>query len=505
LVRRATASEDGHAEVWTIEVGPLDGRHCVAMLLRGTGRATVLLTGHYDTVGTSDYGQLEDLASRPEALTKALLRSLVAVDAPSARSAHHDLACGDFLAGRGLLDMKAGLAAGLSVCADFAGGAKQSGNLLFIAVPDEENNSAGARKAAQVLPEICEERDLDLIAAINLDAIADDGDGSKGRIIALGTVGKLLPTAYVVGVPAHSGFPLSGLNAAAIAAEIAARVEWAPELTEAYGTTPGTPPSLLGIRDGKTGYDVTTPRTAYATFNVLSYRRTAAEVLDRFDLLCAAAASGLLAELRSRLSPLAGQVDLATSVPVHRYETLIGRLGGQERARLEAACASIAACDLALPEKCRLITERAWELSQLTGPVIVTGFGSIPYLPTNLSQLPAASRLRAAAIDVAAQATARYGNTVACTDYFAGISDMSFFGEAAGSSLDIIARNTPAWKDSVRWPLQRGLADIPTINIGPWGRDYHTPFERLHVEYAFDVLPQLIRDVCARLLGLDAP
>ncbi|MGX8008978.1 hypothetical protein ACVDG8_008160 [Mesorhizobium sp. ORM8.1] len=259
------------------------------------------------------------------------------------------------------------------------------------------------------------------------------------------------------------------------------------------------------MREGKTGYDVTTPRTAYATFNVLSYRRSPTEVLDRFDMLCAEAASRLLQELQSRVSTHAGQVDMAKSVPVQRYETLLEHLGGQERARLEAVSASIAAGDLALPEKCRLITEQAWELSRLTGPAIVTGLGSIPYLPKNLSELPAATRLRAAAIDVAAEAMARYGNPVDCADNFAGISDMSFFGEAAESSLDIVARNTPAWKDSVRWPRQCALPHVPTINIGPWGRDYHTPLERLHIGYAFDVLPHLIRDVCTKLLEPHAP
>lgn len=488
-----------HADIWTIEVGPGDGRHCVAMLLRGTGRSTVLLTGHYDTVATRDYGELEELATRPEALTRALRDSLADADTPAARLALADLESGQFLAGRGLLDMKAGLAAGLAVCADFAESANVAGNLLFIAVPDEENNSAGARKAAPALPGICEQHGLDLVAAVNLDAIADDGDGSKGRIIALGTVGKLLPTAYVVGVPTHSGFPLNGINAAALAGSIAARVEWATELTDHCCSSPGTPPSLLGIRDGKTGYDVTTPATAFATFNVLSYRRTPDEVLDRFDRLCAEAASNLLGELKRRSQAPEGIANLVRPVPLYRFEALVERLGPQEKHRLDAYSASIAG-DLPLPEKCRLITEEAWDLSRLAGPAIVTGFGSIPYLPTNLSNAPAAMRLKAIAMQIARGSAERYGSTIACADYFAGISDMSFFGEAAESSLDIVARNTPAWKDSVRWPMRQALANVPTINIGPWGRDYHTPLERLHMGYAFDVLPQAIRDLCATLL-----
>lgn len=491
-----------HAEIWTIEVEPGDGRHCVAMLLRGNGRATVVLTGHYDTVTTRDYGELEDLATRPGLLTPALGKIIATADTPAARRARADFASGEFLAGRGLLDMKAGLAAGLSVCAQFAGAINPRGNILFLAVPDEENNSAGARKAAQALPSITGERDLDIAAAINLDAIADDGDGGKGRIIALGTVGKLLPTAYVVGVPAHSGFPLNGLNAATLAAAIATHVEWAPELTDQSQSEPGTPASLLSIRDGKAGYDVTTPASAYVSFNVLSYRRTPDEVLDRFERLCAQAASACLGALKQRLGPSSGPaaIDLVESIALHRYEAVANGLDGEAMARLGAVGASLANGELSLPEQCRLFIEEAWRLSGLSGPAVVIGFGSIPYLPTNLSQTPAARRLRAIAGEIAAKAAGLYGCTIACADYFAGISDMSFFGEAAESSLDVVARNTPMWRDGVRWPAQRGLANIPTINIGPWGRDYHTPLERLHTGYAFSVLPRVVSQVCVALL-----
>lgn len=110
------------------------------------------------------------------------------------------------------------------------------------------------------------------LAAINLDAIADDGNGSAGRSIALGTVGKLLPTAFVIGRPVHAGFPFNGVNAAAIAAALVARLEWACELTDPGGLSPRTPPSLLSLKDDKSGYDVTTPGSAFATWNVLTYK-----------------------------------------------------------------------------------------------------------------------------------------------------------------------------------------------------------------------------------------
>jgi len=372
--------------------------------------------------------------------------------------------------------------------------------LLFIAVPDEENNSAGARRAVQILPEIAREHDLDMAAAINLDAIADDGDGSKGRVIALGTVGKLLPTAFVAGFPAHSGFPLNGLNAGALAAAIAARIEWAPELTDGSQALPGTPPSLLSIRDGKAGYDVTTPATAFATFNVLSYRRAPDEVLEAFDRLCVDAARDYRAQLSQRIGSRRCDF-IAESIPLYRYEAVLGRLAAEAISKLDALSASVAAGVLSLPEQCRIVTEEAWKLSRLPGPAIITGFGSIPYLATNLSDRTIAARLRAIASDIAAGSSVRYGSAISCTEYFAGISDMSFFGEAAASGFDVVGRNTPMWRDGVRWPKANGLANIPTINIGPWGRDYHTPLERLHTGYAFDVLPRILRDVCEALLN----
>jgi len=35
----------------------------------------------------------------------------------------------------------------------------------------------------------------------------------------------------------------------------------------------------------------------------------------------------------------------------------------------------------------------------------------------------------------------------------------------------------------------------PCINIGPWGRDYHTWLERLHAPYAFETLPRVLLSV----------
>jgi len=379
------------AEVWTFPVAEGDGRHCVAMLVRGEGPETVVLTGHYDTVTVADYGDLAPLATSPDSLLPALMDRVAQAASPAEARARADFAVGGWVPGRGLLDMKGGLAAGLAAMAAFAGEDGRRGNLLFVAVPDEENASAGAKAAALALPGIARERGLEVVAAVNLDSIADDGDGSHGRVIALGTVGKVLPTAFFVGAPVHSGFPLRGLNAAVLAGSVAQRLEWAPELTDESAAEAGTPVSLLALRDGKDGYDVTTPGTAWAYWSVLNHRRDPSTVLRIVARLAREAVADCVAQLSSRATrsgQVAGHLAWAEGVEVMRWSELLASLREREPGiEDELAAEAGRLCDAGVdtPEVCRRVTALAWARSGRSGPAVVLGLGSTPYLATQLS------------------------------------------------------------------------------------------------------------------------
>ena len=289
-----------------------------------------------------------------------------------------------------------------------------------------------------------------------------------------------------------------------LASAIAARAEWASELTDAaHG--PATPPSVLLLRDGKAAYDVTTPETAFLAVNTHVVGRTPDDVLDAFDGLCREAVAATLETLRSRIGNLLrgpGVGALVFQVPVIRFAALADSLGDRYSHVLGDALAAAEASGASLPDRCRTITERLWRASGQAGPAVVTGFASIPYLPTSLSASPQARRLADAAAGAAEAVGARHGIDIRCEPVFAGISDMSFFGEADESLLDIVARNTPGWAAQVRWPEHDGIAAIPIVNAGPWGRDYHTALERIEVRYGFEIVPDLIEDIVRRLLGV---
>src|SRR5580704_3337441 len=49
------------------------GRSAVVALVKGTGPRTVILTGHFDTIPTGDYGPLESFATDPQNLLPQLV------------------------------------------------------------------------------------------------------------------------------------------------------------------------------------------------------------------------------------------------------------------------------------------------------------------------------------------------------------------------------------------------------------------------------------------------
>jgi arginine utilization protein RocB len=500
LLRADPLFADRPDDVWTIPVpGGPHARSCVCVLLRGQGARTVVLTGHFDTVGIDDYGDLASLACRPLELKRALADRLRAeASTPAGRLALDDLEGPDFMPGRGLLDMKAGLAAGLAALETAAADPERAGNLLFLAVPDEEVNSAGARAAAAALSDLGVSRGLEIVAAINLDALVEDGDGGVGRAVALGTIGKLLPSALVVGRAAHASDSFRGLGACALAGALAAELEWAPELLERTGDEVTAGVTLLGMKDTKLGYNVTTPERVWMFWNVMTQRHGPAEVLETVGRLAARAARGFVARLSDRLGSTLGEV------PVVTFETLRREVEGRGAAVAEALAATAreaAAAGADLPEQSRIITERAWDLSGRSGPAIVLGFASMPYLATSLGEDADARRLEAACEAAAKAVAERHGVSIRLPRYFPGISDMSFLGQADEAAVPVIAANTPPWGAGIVWPEGRALGGVPIVNAGPWGRDYHTRLERLHMPYATEVLPDLVGEIARRVLS----
>ena len=107
---------------------------------------TVVLTGHFDVVDTQNCGDKVQTAFDLERYTEALREQ------PLDETARKDLESGNWLFGRGSMDMKAGPALFLASMEEWADDPTLAVNILFWAVPDEEANSAGMIGSLKNIP-----------------------------------------------------------------------------------------------------------------------------------------------------------------------------------------------------------------------------------------------------------------------------------------------------------------------------------------------------------------
>ena len=480
----------------------------VVAVIRGAGRRTLALGGHFDTVETTNYLDLQHLACKPDELKAALIAELEnrPLSATETR-ALDDLKSGDFIPGRGMLDMKSGVAAGIAVLERFSEMPDRQGNLVLFATPDEERNSRGMRSLRDALPGLMERWNLDLVGGVNLDATSDQGDGSDGRAIYYGTIGKLLPFAFVIGQSAHASYPFEGVSAHRIASEIMLAFEANPALSDTGEAQVSPPPICLEAKDLRGGYEVTTPDKVWLAFNWLYHSRSSADLQKDFNTVVSEAVSRALTDFGVKAKAFARLNGADAGTPeVEGRLIAFSELRAQAfqlpavAERYAALEKELAANDNPLEVTRRLVTMLVAE-ARLTGPTVVTGFSSLHYPHSHIDETKALDRDFTAAIDRARQTIeSRYATSFKRRECFTGISDMSFFGTTGDASGNaVIADNTPAnlWVDR---PPADALV-YPVVNIGPWGREFHQRLERLHAPYAFDIFPKFILEIVGQVLG----
>ncbi|NBE06612.1 M20/M25/M40 family metallo-hydrolase [Paragemmobacter ruber] len=481
----------------------------VVAILRGGGRKAVLVAGHYDTVSIENYHDLRHLSCQPDALKQALLADLCQRSLTEQEvRALADLRTGDFLPGRGMLDMKSGIAAAVAVLDRFSRIEGRHGNLVLCVSPDEERDSRGMRALRDALPKLMVELGLEPIAAINLDVTSDQGDGSEGRAVYTGTIGKLMPFALIVGKSTHASYPYEGVSAQLIASEIMLRIEANAGLADDGLGTTSPSPICLEARDLRDVYEVTTPERTWLAFNWLYHSWTPEELFARFaDEVRAGAAAAVerLAQHAENYARKSGSTTGArpAAPQIWTYADLKAeasrQMGAAFPAEMQKKQAELADVDNPLAVS-RELTNWLVAVARVSGPAVIIGFASLNYPATQLDLAhPDDAALHKAISDTLATLADDPARRLAWRPYFTGISDMSFFGQPSGNGSSVVAANTPHERLVDRPPPD--AIRCPMVNIGPWGREFHQRLERVYMPYAFDDLPRIVADITDRLLA----
>ncbi|MBT2685145.1 M20/M25/M40 family metallo-hydrolase [Bacillus sp. ISL-37] len=476
---------------------------------KGNSNRTVILMGHLDTVGIDDFTQLADLAFDPDQLLVELKKEKL----PPLVNEHAQ--SGEWMFGRGVLDMKSGVASNLYLLKYFSEHPEElDGNLVFLTECDEEDSSYGILSAVKDLNMWKEEHNFEYVAAVNSDFVSPRYSGDNNRYIYKGTVGKLLPSFYITGSETHVGSAFEGLDPNLIAAELTRQIDYNPDLcNEAFGETT-IPPVSLKQMDLKPNYTVQTALAAYVYYNFFIHSWTPKDVLEKLKEQAHIAfekALKLYEERYQQYCKISGEPgrEMQWKPRVMTYEEMEAELikvhGTDYTAHMvEFKDDLLLDASLDLRMYAARVVEEAWKWMPDQSPAIIIFYSSLYSPRIEVTGETEDERNLIEALDDAVKTVQPdYDEPIVVRSFFPYISDMSFVALSDDDeALDFASRNNPSWgtKFFVDYQEIREL-NVPVINVGPYGLDAHKRYERMEIDYSVKIVPNLTYEVIRNVLA----
>jgi arginine utilization protein RocB len=471
-------------------------RSVVWGLVKGKGKKTFILLNHHDVVDTQDYGNLQNVAYMPIQLKEELKKQNLSNDVMK------DLQNDDWMFGRGTSDMKGGLVLQLKILEKFSKDNDFCGNLLFISVPDEENLSLGMRHSAKLLDTLSKTYDLDYLLLINSEP--HERINEKFTVYD-SSVGKTMAIVYVQGQKSHIGKIFEGVNPLNMLSRIMIHTELNSEFSDkALGET-SMPPSWSFARDFKKNYDASIPEAAGGYLSFLTLNSTPKKILNSLKDVCYKSYEETVAHLQTEYKKVFPN---STEMPEYKpnikfYEELyydaISKDSEQTNTVLTKCFAETKELlnlgEISIPESNFIIIDCLLKIVAYNTPTIVIAL-SPPYYPHITSyNNPNYEKI----LDVMKNTF----TDVEFCHYFMGISDLSYIGlQNENEIIPYVSKNMPLWKDefyTIPFEDMKALS-IPTLIIGPWGKDLHKKTERVYVPDLVENVPKYIEQLITNLL-----
>ena len=489
--------------------GDAHGRKVPYAFLNGEKRNTVVMMGHFDVVNAEVYGEAEPLAfTVGEELEAALAKKAMN---PAQRA---DMESGEWIWGRGVADMKGGLAIHLALFEQYAAQAQEGklpGCLFFMGVPDEESYSAGMRAGAQVLREFKRKYDLDFKLLIDPEP-TNLADGKQ--VMSIGSVGKSMPVVMVQGVTAHVGHCFNGISPLGMLSGIYLRTNGSLEFSDCYEAEATMPPTWTNMRDMKHIYDVSIPYRASGYFTVLSFSTTPDQIMAKLKKISEEVFEEMVTKLNETYQEFKKMNKFETREKLH-YDTLvlsfaelIDRLKKEDAAGFEAfykeAYAEVAektaSGELNYPAATIALMEKVLNYADIKQPLILLGFAP-PYYPAVHSDLIAGKEGAGTdAYSFVKEASAAYGQEMNYENYFMGISDASYSAMDHPFDYNAFSANTPMWGDLYSLDFEAiEEIGIPSVIYGPIGKEYHQWTERVNRKSLLEVVPAVTQQLISHL------
>jgi arginine utilization protein RocB len=385
----------------------------------------------------------------------------------------------------------------------------------LIAVPDEENLSAGMRSAVRLLSELQDKYNLKYKLMINTEPHQRKDD--ETGVFSEGSVGKIMPFVYVRGYLAHAGKVFEGLNPIHIMSKVVSRTELNMDFSDVVGKEAAPPPTWLYLKDSKEQYDVSMPLSVKGCFGILTLNQTPQSILEKVKNICEESFDEVIDDMNNSFRRFAK----ATGLPLKylQWESKVVNFQelfkeaeaayGDEFIReynkeLEILGKKLKGNEISIIHCNFELIEFIYGYIDDIKPRIV--YGLIPPYYPNVSNLfiDDLDENVSSLSDNLKKFTKEEFNQNYNTEYFyTGISDLSYSSiEKSGEIYKALEESMPLLGQFYNVPVELiEKISMPCINIGPWGKDFHKMTERVNKEDLYIRTPRIINKAISLILG----
>ena len=484
-------------------------RKSLIAIMRGkkdNSKKTVIMIGHTDTVGISDYGVLKDFANKPYELTEKFKE----IELPD--EVKRDLESGEYLFGRGLFDMKTGDAIIMAVMEEISNDIENfSGNLIFCGVCDEEANSGGMLACVPELVKMKKDKGFEYTAVLDTDYMTSEYEGDENKYVYIGTVGKIMPSFFIVGKETHVGESFKGLDPNQIASSITKEINLNVKYCDVAEGEVSLPPITLKKSDLKSEYSCQIAKTAYMYFNYATQNSTPDEVLEKMKNAAHYAFQTTIDSLNYQYEvfcKMAGRAfkKLPWQARVFSFNELYNmvkkEMGEELDIKLEKYIKELMDQEkYDTRDQSMKIVEFVHSLWSDRNPVIIVYF-TPPYYPHVYVEGKTEKEIKLLEAVADAVENTKTDYKVVYKKFFPYISDLSY--ACAPKDPKVIAElknNMPGFGKTYKLPIEdMQKLDLPVLDIGSFGKDAHKFTERIEKKYSFEVAPELVERTIKNLL-----
>jgi arginine utilization protein RocB len=488
-------------------------RYNVISMVKGTkgnSNKTIILMGHLDTVGVEDFGSFRDYAFDPDKLPE-ILKSL-----NLGHEVDTDILSGEYLFGRGALDMKSGIAGHMYLMKYFSEHLDElDGNIISISEADEEGNSNGIISALEVLKEWKEKYNLEYIAAINADYSTPYDGKDENQYVYFGNVGKLLPSFHVVGKGTQVGQAYEGLDPNLIVAELTRNIELNTDFCDEMMGEVTLPPISLKQSDFKEGYTAQTAIAAQSYYNFFTFTMSPGDVIKKMKEKAIESFDNALDyvnksyEKYCKLSNM-DFTKLNWETRVYTWEEFYNELATIHGEKFKIYMHNFAKelnelfPSLDLREFSTIVINEAWtKWSDDKSPAIIIYYSSQFYGRITVTGKNELERQLLDSVREAVEFVQDYSDKPIKTKmFYPYVSDANFIASSDDiGEIKTLKKNMPAWGTKYTYPIDDILEiNVPVVNIGTFGKDGHKLTERVHMKYTFENVPNITYTTIRKLL-----